>query len=133
MCSFPRKPTGLVGKNWRDFKLKQKMGHEKWRPDKRLTWYQIDHLKTLKKLQPEEWSNHKLSRQFGISIPAVVRILQSKFDPPTEVKERQDRKSREQTNQRQALFKKTLFSEDKKTQLSEEKKTQFSEEKRTED
>lgn len=91
--------------------MKQKMGHEKWMPSKRLTWYQMDHLKTLKKSQPEEWSNTKLSRCFGISIPAVVRILQSKFEPPMEVKERQDKKARENAKRRQALFKKTLFTE----------------------
>ena len=63
---------------------------------KRLTWYQMDHMKTLRQVQPEEWSIGKLSRSFGVSPTAVKRILNSKFEPSLEVKERQDRKALEQ-------------------------------------
>ena len=100
--------------------MKQKMGHDKWMPSKRLTWYQIDHLKTLKRTQPEDWTNSKLSRYFGISVPAVVKILQSKFEASVEVKERQDKKAREQTKKRQTLFKKTLLTEGKKPEETED-------------
>lgn len=78
------------------------MGNKKWRPTKRLTWHQIDHLRTLRRNQPAEWSKTKLAHQFGISIPAVNRILKSKFEPTDEVKERQDAKAKEQTIDKRA-------------------------------
>ena len=86
-----------------------KMGHDIWRPTRRLTWHQIEHLRTLKQTQPDEWSNTKLARFFGISISALVRILRSKFDPPSEVKERQDNTAKEKATNRHAEFKKKFF------------------------
>ena len=71
-----------------------------WRAKKRLTWYQIEHLRTLRQLQPEEWTLGKLSRKFGISLGAVKRILRSKFEPSTDVRERQDRRAQQQTLER---------------------------------
>jgi len=69
----------------------------------------MEHLKSLKMTQPEEWTNTKLSQSFGISVSAVVRILRSNFEPPQEVKDRQDQKAKEQTIERHAMFKKKLF------------------------
>lgn len=84
------------------------MGHEKWQPTKRLTWYQIDHLKTLRRTQPEEWNVAKLATSFGISVPAVSRILRSKFEPSDKIKERQDAMATEQTRKRRGEFLKRL-------------------------
>ena len=69
----------------------------------------MEHLRTLKSTQPEEWTNTKISKFFGISISAVVRILRSKFEPPQEVKDRQDQKAKEKAQERHAMFKKKLF------------------------
>ncbi len=82
---------------------------------KRLTWYQMDHLKYLRRTQPELYTITKLSRSFGISITAVVKILQSKFDPPQEVKDRQDSKAKEQAKLRKEMFKKKLMQESNQT------------------
>lgn len=84
------------------------MGYDKWQPRKRLTWYQIDHLKTLHRTQPELWNATKLAKDFGISIPAVSRILKSKFEPSEETKERQDAAAMEQTRKRREDFLKKL-------------------------
>lgn len=84
------------------------MGQDKWRPAKRLNWHQMEHLRTLKRTQPDEWSNTKLSQAFGISVPAVVRILKSKFEGSPEMRARQDAKAKEQTQERRVKFLKTL-------------------------
>lgn len=86
------------------------MGNSRWEPKKRLTWYQIDHLKTLKRTQGDEWTNLKLAKQFGISVSAVCRILRSKFEASDEIKERQDKKAVEETQVRRDKFLQTLKS-----------------------
>lgn len=101
---FGRKPPGLDGKNWRELRQKRRMGHEKWQPTKRLTWYQIEHLKTLRKTQPEKWSVKQLADSFGISTSAVSRILKSRFEPSDETKERQDVMATEQARKRKEEF-----------------------------
>ena len=90
--------------NWKELRQKRRMGHEKWQPTKRLTWYQIDHLKTLRTTQPDEWTLKKLADAFGISISAVTRILKSKFVPSDNIKERQDAAAAEQTRKRREIF-----------------------------
>ena len=55
-------------------------------------------------MQPEEWTNKKLSAKFGISIPSVARILKSKFSAPPEVRARQDAKALEQRDERREKF-----------------------------
>lgn len=106
-CHRAKKPAELEGKNWRDFRKKQRLGHNQWQPVKRLTHEQIDHLRNLKQMQPEEWTNQKLAAMFGISIPSVIRILKSKFDAPPEVRARQDTKARRQRDERrEKLFQK---------------------------
>lgn len=85
--------TVLEENRWREFRKKQSYGHEQWRPRKRLTWYQIDHLKELRNEQPEKWTPVTLANAFGVSVSSVNRILRSKFEPSPEVKERQDAKA----------------------------------------
>lgn len=116
-----RAAAGLRGKNWKELRKKQKMGHEKWEPAKRLTWYQIEHLKTLRRTQPEEWSKTKLAKQFGISILAVNRILRSKFEPTEETKQRQDALAMDQTAQRRRKFKLAMKNELYDVNLDSEK------------
>lgn len=99
---FVRKP--LEAKNWRELRQKKRMGHDKWQPTKRLTWYQIEHLKTLRRTQPEKWSMKQLADSFGISTSAVSRILKSRFEPSDETKERQDAAAIEQTKKRREEF-----------------------------
>ena len=72
---------------------RQKLGP--WRPLKRLTRYEMNHMRSLKEVQPEEWTVGKLARKFGVSSGAVKRILRSKFDPSEEVKERQEKRVQE--------------------------------------
>ena len=62
-----------------------------WRPLKRLTRYEMEHMRSLRTMQPEEWTYDKLSKAFGVSFSAVKWILRSKFDPSPEVRERQDK------------------------------------------
>ena len=101
MCHFrAKKPAGLEGKNWRDLRKKQRLGHDRWEPVKRLTHDQMEHLRNLRDMKPEEWTNKKLSEVFGISVSSVVRILKSKFDAPPEVRARQDAKARQQRDER---------------------------------
>ena len=73
---------------------KRKLGP--WRPLKRLSRCEMDHMRYLRELQPDEWTHDKLSKMFGVSSSAVKRILRSKFDPSSEVEERQDKKTEEQ-------------------------------------
>ena len=63
-----------------------------WRPLKKLTREEMDQMKGLKQLQPDEWTNSKLAKRFGVSSSAVKRILRSKFDPEPQVEERQERR-----------------------------------------
>ena len=95
-----KKPAGLEGKNWRDLRKRQRFGHDQWRPAKRLTHDQMDHLRNLRQMQPEEWTNKKLSEKFGISVPSVARILKSKFEASPEVRARQDAKAIQQRDHR---------------------------------
>ena len=67
-----------------------------WRPLKRLTRSEMSHMRSLRELQPEEWTAAKLSKTFGVSVSAVRRILRSKFDPSEEVGERQEKRAQEQ-------------------------------------
>ena len=63
----------------------------------------MDHLRTLKREDPDTWDLGRLSEAFGISVPAVIRILKSKFEPSPEMKQRQDArvlKEREERNRR---------------------------------
>ena len=62
-----------------------------WRPLKRLTRYEMDHMRSLREMQPEEWTYDKLGKTFGVSFSAVRRILRSKFDPSPEVRDRQEK------------------------------------------
>ncbi len=91
---------GLVGKNWKALREKQKLGNARWEPNKRLAWHQIEHLRNLRRTQPEEWTKTKLARYFGISLPAVGRILHSKFEGSDETRERQDAKANRQIKER---------------------------------
>ena len=61
-----------------------------WRPKKRLTRYQMEHLRTLRKEFPSHWTIDELSHHFGISYSAVKRILRSKFEPTEDITNRQD-------------------------------------------
>ena len=65
-----------------------------WNPKRHLTRYQMDHLRTLHSLYPNDWTKKKLATQFGISQTAVYRILHSKFVPSPEVAARQDTRAR---------------------------------------
>lgn len=101
---------GLDGKNWRDLRNKQRMGNEIWKPNKRLSWHQMEHLRTLKRTRPEEWTRVKLAQSFGISVPAVSRILRSKFEPSEEIKERQDKRAKDQNTKRREEFLEKLYA-----------------------
>ena len=87
------------------------MGNDKWKPNKRLSWHQIEHLRTLKRMRPQEWPRTKLAQSFGISIPAVSRILRSKFEPSSEIKERQDKRAKEQNMKRREEFLEKLYAQ----------------------
>lgn len=102
------------------------MGNDKWQPTKRLSWHQIDHLRSLRKSQPEEWSLSKLSRSFGISIPAVSKILKSKFQPTEEIRERQDARANEQASRRKANFLSTSSSRKAECTTDAKSKTNMS-------
>ena len=67
---------------------------------KRLTHEQMDHLRNLKQMKLEEWTNQKLASKFGISVPSVIRILKSKFDATPEMRARQDTKALQQRDRR---------------------------------
>ena len=114
-------PAQLEGKEWRELRRKQRLNHGKWRPKKRLTRYQMTHLKTLKEMQPDEWTNVKLANYFGICVSSVVRILKSKYEPPPEVQERQDARALQQRDERRKKFNEKLSGnslvgqQDKKT------------------
>ena len=71
-----------------------------WRPLKRLTRYEMEHMRSLRAMQPEEWTYDKLSKAFGVSFSAVKRILRSKFDPSPEVREMQDKQVQEMRSKR---------------------------------
>lgn len=60
----------------------------------------MDYLRTLKQEQPGEWAVSKLASAFGISVSAVLRILKSKWEPPPDVKERQDKQAMENRQER---------------------------------
>ena len=87
-------------KDWKEHRKQLRHGHEVWRPKKRLTRYEMDHLRTLKQQDPEIWTVSKLSQSFGISVSSVVRILKSKFEPLPEVQERQDARALQQREER---------------------------------
>jgi Zn-dependent peptidase ImmA (M78 family) len=84
------------------------MRYDRWQPAKRLTWHQIEHLKTLRRTQPDVWTVKKLADAFGVSLSAVCRILKSRFEPSDEIKERQDTAAKEQTRKRKEEFLKKL-------------------------
>lgn len=106
-----KRPTGLEGTNWRDLRKRQRLGHDRWRPMKRLTHDQMDHLRHLGQMQPDEWTNEKLAETFGISVSSVVRILKSKFEAPANVRARQDAKARRQRDERREKFYRELNME----------------------
>jgi hypothetical protein len=111
-----KKPVGLEGKNWRDLRKMQRLGHNQWQPVKRLTHEQMDHLRNLKQMKPEEWTNQKLATKFGISVPAVIRILKSKFDAPPEMRARQDAKALQQRDRRREKMHQELKIEPKSSE-----------------
>ena len=78
----------------------------------------MDHLRNLKQMQPEEWTNQKLANKFGISIPSVIRVLKSKFDAPPEVRARQDAKACQQRDERRKRFFQELTNKPKEKQFS---------------
>lgn len=76
--------------DWRKRRKDARYGHDAWKPMKRLSRDQMDHLKTLHSGQPETWTVTKLAEGFGISTSAVTRILRSTFEPSEETRLRQD-------------------------------------------
>lgn len=82
-----------VNKTWKEKRDYERFGHNEWRPKKRLTRYQMNHLKDLHNGSPSEWTITKLSKRFQISHSAIKRILKSKFEPTEEIKNRQDNKA----------------------------------------
>ncbi len=95
----------------------QRLGHNQWQPVKRLTHEQMDHLRNLKQMKPEEWTNQKLATKFGISVPAVIRILKSKFDAPPEMRARQDAKALQQRDGRRERMHQELKREPKSSEI----------------
>ena len=79
-----------------------------WNPQKRLTRYQMDHLRALYTQYPEDWTKQKLAKQFGISVTAVCRILRSKFVPSPEVAAKQDERAKAAKQKRQELLHRKL-------------------------
>ncbi len=79
----------------------------RWKPKKRLTRYQMEHLRTLRHEDPDTWTDTKLSETFRISPSSVKRILRSKFEPSPEVQERQDTKALKQREERLKKYKHT--------------------------
>ena len=100
-------------KEWSDLRKKQmeRFGSV-WQPQKRLTRYQMDYLRTLKQEQPEEWTISKLSTRFGISTSAVLRILKSKWDPPPSVKDRQDKRAIDNREERRRKARERISMDD---------------------
>ena len=78
--------------NWKERRQYDRFGHSMWKPKKRITRYQMDHLRELHRDFPGEWTLSKLSKHFNISHSAVKRILRSKFEPSEEIQNRQDSK-----------------------------------------
>lgn len=85
---------------------------------KRLTHEQMDHLRNLKQMQPEEWTNQKLATKFGISIQSVIRILKSKFDASPEIRARQDTKALQQRDKRREKMHQELKRKQDSSELS---------------
>lgn len=88
-----------------------KHGHKLWRPKKRLTHHEMDHLRTLREEQPDVWPIPKLATTFGISVSAVTRILRSKFEPLPEVLQRQDAKALQQKEERRKRWSSTTHKD----------------------
>jgi len=80
------------------FSGKKESSSEKSVPQRRLTRYQMDYLRSLRADFPDLWPLRKLAKHFRISYPAVVKILKSKFQPSEEVAERQDKRTVELRN-----------------------------------
>ena len=89
-----------------------------WRPRKRLSRHEMNHLRTLKELNSTEWTPEKLSKTFGISKSAVKRILHSKFVPSAEVEERQEKKVKELKHQRREKFLSTILQQSSQSSCS---------------
>ena len=83
---------------WRELKNQRK--YKEWRPKKRLTRSEMEHLRYMHQVLPKENNIAQLAKKFNISGYSVVRILQSKFEPSQEVRERQDKRAMEQKDQR---------------------------------
>ena len=103
--SSPPSRNVRPAQKWRERREEERYAHEQWRPRKRLSWYQIDHLKTLHQELPRENSIKQLADKFGISYQAVRRILKSKFEPSPEVQDRQDWQAMKQRKERQSKWK----------------------------
>lgn len=89
----PKQPQDDGAKS-EDLTTKEKLGP--WRPLKRLSRWEMNHMRYLRETQPDEWTHDKLTKMFGVSSSAVKRILRSKFDPSAEVEERQEKKAQQQ-------------------------------------
>ncbi|KAL6053837.1 Required for respiratory growth protein 9 mitochondrial [Balamuthia mandrillaris] len=69
-----------------------------WKPKVRLPRERIHQLREKKRENPTV-SNVALATEFGISVEAVIRILRTKWEPPPEKEERQEKKRLEQLPQ----------------------------------
>ena len=83
-------------------------------PERKLTRYQMDYLRSLRVDFPDLWPLRKLAKHFRISYPAVVKILKSKFQPSEEVAERQDKRTIELRNKARFSVNKTHIKEEKR-------------------
>jgi len=97
--------------DWKKQRERMKHGHKLWRPKKRLTRHEMDHLRTLREEQPDVWPIPKLATTFGISVSAVTRILRSKFEPLPEVLQRQDAKALQQKEERRKRWSSTTHKD----------------------
>jgi hypothetical protein len=66
-----------------------------WDPKKRLNRQAMESLRMMHQVDPEKNNISTLSRSFGISADAVVRILHSKFIPSQDTDARQERNKHE--------------------------------------
>lgn len=73
-CIFIRE-DGRQEMTWREKRERSKCGHDLWRPKKRLTRHEMEHLRHLNSLSREEWNFDRLAVKFGISKMAVGKIL----------------------------------------------------------
>jgi len=109
MNPIPRKDWSAVRQKYKE------LYPNGWQPQKKLTRYQMDYLRSLRTDFPSEWTITKLSTSFGISHSAVKRILKSKFEPSQEVQERQDKRAQEIKEKRHTSSSKELVENQSST------------------